>query len=62
MGESWAGILAYGGPECLSATGLGQGSLSGPELRGPRKDGVGGLDSGVLGKLWKTWSRQGGGI
>lgn len=51
MGESWAGILAYGGPECLSATGLGQGSLSvwagapgseegggwGPGLWGPGK-------------------------
>lgn len=62
MGESWVGILAYGGPERLSATGLGLGSLSRPELQGPREEGVGGLDSGVLGKLWRTWNRQGGGI
>lgn len=36
--------------------------LSGPGLRGPREEGDGSPDSGVLGKPWKTWSRQGGGI
>lgn len=36
--------------------------LSRPGLQGPREEGDGSLDSGVLGKLWKTWSRLGGGI
>lgn len=62
MGESWAGILAYGGPERCSACGFGLGSLSCPWFQGPKKEGDGSLDSKVLGKLWKTWSRQGGGI
>ena len=48
MGESWAGILAYGGPECRSATGLGLGSLS-VWTGAPGSEGGGGWESGLWG-------------
>lgn len=56
MGESWAGILAYGGPDCRSAIGLCLGSLSaGPGLGvlGRRGMGVWTLGS------WESCGRRG---
>ena len=46
MGESWAGILAYGGPERRSAIGLGLGSLS-VSAGTPGSEGGGGLEHGL---------------
>lgn len=55
MGESWARILAYGGPERRSATGLGLGSLSRPgssRVRGRR-----GMGAWTLGS-WESCGRR----
>lgn len=46
MGESWAGILAYGGPERRSAIGLGLGSLS-VSAGTPGSVGGGGWEHGL---------------
>lgn len=48
MGESWAGVLAYGGPDRRSATGLGLGSLS-ISAGAPGSKGGGGWGPGLWG-------------
>lgn len=57
MGESWAGILAYGGPDRRSAIGLGLGSLSaGAGTRGPGQER--GMGAWTLGS-WESCGRRG---